>query len=65
MATLIAPNGTTTATQRVAPPREISPESGWSTLYRLAGGAALTVVGLVAIGVIVFFLRPRRAPSPA
>ncbi len=58
MATLTAPSGTATATQWVAPPREISPESTWTTLYRLARGAALTVVGLVPIGVFVFFLWP-------
>ncbi len=58
MATRTAPNGTATATQWVAPLAR-SARSPPGVHYRLAGDAALTVVGLVPIGVIVFFLWPR------
>ena len=58
MATVITPDGRTTTTRAAAPTSKGSPESAWSTLYRLAGVAALLVVALVPIGALVYVIWP-------
>jgi hypothetical protein len=58
MATVTAPNGKAFATERVVRAPELTREASWSTLYRLAGTAALAVVALVPIGALVYILWP-------
>lgn len=64
MATLTAPNGKATAVERHVRTTEGIPESGWSTLYRLAGAAALIVVALVPIGALVYVVWPPPTTIP-
>lgn len=58
MATVITPNGTTITTKRTLRIPKDPSESAWSTLYRLAGAAALVVVALVPIGALVYVIWP-------
>ena len=58
MANVITPNGAKTATKTVLRTSESSLESRWSTLYRLAGAAALLVVALVPIGALAYIIWP-------